>query len=112
MAITSVYDEAINQVRSDIQFARLRPAQVKVGHEEVNKRDARARFMDMSPEERREAIKENGEEKTMDMLRPQGGLSSFRDPEELGSGAGAPQPPQPPQQPQLPLAPPQQGMTF
>ena len=109
MAFTSVYDEAINQIRADIQFARLRPAQVKVGHEDLNKRDARARFMNMSPEERREAIKENGEEKTMDMLRPQGGLSSFRDPEELGAGA---QPPQPPQPPQLPLAPPQQGMNF
>ena len=110
MTTSSVYDDAINQVRSDIQFARLRPAQVKVGHEEVNKRDARAKFMNMSPEERREAIKENGEEKTMDMLRPQGGLKSFDGPGE--PGAGAPQPPQPTQPPPLPLAPPQQGMNF
>ena len=106
MAITSVYDEAINQIRADIQFARLRPAQVKVGHEEVTKREARAKFMDMNREGRAAAIKENGKEKTIEMLRPQGGLSSFRDPEELGAGA------QPPQPPQLPLAPPQQGMNF
>ena len=109
MAITSVYDDAINQVRSDIQFARSRPGQVPVGHEEVNKRDARAHFMNMSPEERKQAIEENGQEKTMEMLRPQGGLPSFGGPGEPGAGAGAPQQPQ---QPQLPLAPPQQGMNF
>ena len=96
-------------VRADIQFARSQPAQVKVGHEEVNKRDGRAHFMRMSPEERKQAIQENGEGKTLEMLRPEGGLPSFRDPAELGAGTGAPQPPQPPQ---LPLAPPQQGMGF
>ena len=61
MAIkSSVYDDAINVVRADIQFARSQPAQVKVGHEEVNKRDARAHFMQMTPEERKQAIEENG----------------------------------------------------
>ena len=107
MAIkSSVYDDAINVVRADIQFARSQPAQVPVGHEEVNKRDARAHFMQMTPEERKQAIEENGEEKTMEMLRPQGGLPSF-------GGAGAPgAAPGAPQQPQLPLAPPQQGMNF
>jgi len=110
MAIkSSVYDDAINVVRADIQFARLRPAQVPVGHEEVNKRDARAHFMQMTPEERQKAIEENGEEKTMEMLRPQGGLPSFGGEGEPGVAPGAPQQPQ---QPQLPLAPPQQGMNF
>ena len=103
---TSIYDAAINVVRADIQFARSQPAQVKVGHEEVNKRDGRAHFMRMSPEERKQAIQENGESKTLEMLRPEGGLPSFRDPAELGAGTGAPQPSQ------LPLAPPQQGMGF
>ena len=102
----SVYDDAINVVRADIQFARSQPAQVPVGHEEVSKRDARSRFMQMTPEERKQAIEENGKDSTIDMLRPQGGLPSFGGPEEPGAAPGAPQ------QPPLPLAPPQQGMNI
>ena len=107
MAIkTSIYDAAINVVRADIKFARSQPEQVKVGHEEVNKRDGRAHFMRMSPEERKQAIQENGEGKTLEMLRPEGGLPSFGGTGEPGAAPAAPQPPQ------LPLAPQQQRMGY
>ena len=73
---TSEYTKAIEQLRSEIRFARehaMENSKIPVGEEQLSKRDARNRFTNMSPEQRQGWIKENSLDAALDLVRPSQG---------------------------------------
>ena len=93
----SPYDLAIEEVQAGIRFAResaLKSKAIKVGYEEVSKRDMRSAFMNMAPEQKKQWIQENSLDAAVDLVRPPGGDAPIRGPEELGAGT-QPKPPLP-----------------
>ena len=93
----SPYDLAIEEVQAGIRFAResaLKSKAIKVGYEEVSKRDMRSAFMNMAPEQKKQWIQENSLDAAVDLVRPPGGDTPIRGPQELGAGT-QPKPPLP-----------------
>jgi hypothetical protein len=82
---TSEYTKAIEQLREEIKYARehaMENSKIPVGEEELNKRDARNRFTNMSPEERQGWIQQNSLDSALDLMRP----SQGREPEAAPGG--------------------------
>ena len=70
---TSEYTKAIEQLRSEIRFARehaMDNTKIPVGEEELNKREARNRFNNMTPQQRQEWIQQNSLDAALDLVRP------------------------------------------
>ena len=70
---TSEYTKAIEQLRSEIRFARehaMEHSKIPVGEEELSKRDARNRFNNMNPQQRQEWIQKNSLDAALDLVRP------------------------------------------